>query len=144
MSHATQNAQNANLRPHAAAALSSLHVDVAVLCEAQDAALMQIMSVARTADAALCGEAEDSVDNVSHALAAIAKIAALAAAQLDAARIEIEDARLHAAARKDAAGGVSLFGQVARDTLVELAPFIVPPPPYGLRPRARARGLRLL
>ena len=91
-------AQNAAMRPHPAAALSSLYVDMADLCEAQDAALMQIMAVAKMAGSTLWCETEESMLDVSHALEAIRKIAALAAAQIDATQLEIEDARRHAAA----------------------------------------------
>lgn len=93
----TSNAvQNPTLRPHPAAALSSLYVDMADLCEAQDAALMQIMAVAKMAGSTLWCETEESMLDVSHALEAIQKIAALAAAQIDATQIEIEDARMAA------------------------------------------------
>lgn len=102
------NAQNAALRPHAVAALSSLTVTVGELAEAQDAALMQIVALAQLAKAALEGEAEDAADNVGHALAAISKLAGTAIEELDSAMEGIRDFN----ARADGAVGVVPFGSV--------------------------------
>lgn len=87
------NDQNPSLRPHPAAALSSQHVAVEELVEAQDATLMQIMAIAKLAKAAIDIEADDATDNAGNALAAIIKLAAVATEQLDLAMLEIGDAR---------------------------------------------------
>lgn len=101
------NAQNATLRPHPAAALSSLRIAVGELCEAQDSALMQVIAMAKLAKAALDSDMDDATDNAGHALDAIIKIAGLANANLDAAQIEIGDARV-----RNAAAASSPFGHV--------------------------------
>lgn len=103
-----QTAQNATLRPHAVAALSSLTVTVGELAEAQDAALMQIVALAQLAKAALEGEAEDAADNVAHALAAISKLAGRAMRELESAMEDIRDFGAH----PSAAGGAARFGRV--------------------------------
>ena len=92
------NDQNPSPRPHPATALSSQHVAVEVLVEAQDATLMQIMAIAKLAKAAIDSEAGDATDNAGNALAAIVKLAALATANLDTTHLEVSDARLRAAA----------------------------------------------
>lgn len=81
------------LLPRPAAALSSLYVTVDELCASQDAALMQILAMAKLARNALDGDDEDAADHASHVLAAIIRIAAVANADLDAAQIDIEDGR---------------------------------------------------
>ena len=92
------NDQNPSLRPHPAAALSSQHVAVEELAEAQDATLMQIMAIAKLAKAAIDGEADDATDNAGLALDAIVRLAAIGNEELDLAMIEIRDAQSHAAA----------------------------------------------
>lgn len=92
------NDQNPSLRPHPAAALSSQHVAVEELVEAQDATLMQIMAIAKLANAAIDSEADDATDNAGLALDAIVRLAAIGNEELDLAMLEIRDARLRAAA----------------------------------------------
>lgn len=92
------NDQNPSLRPHPAAALSSLSATVEELAEAQDATLMQIMAIAKLAKAAIDGETDDATDNAGHALDAIVRLAAIATEELDLTMLEIRDARLRAAA----------------------------------------------
>ena len=92
------NDQNPSLRPHPAAALSSQHLAVEELVEAQDATLMQIMAIAKLAKAAIDGEADDATDNAGLALDAIVRLAAIGNEELDLAMIEIRDAQSHAAA----------------------------------------------
>ena len=92
------NDQNPSLRPHPAAALSSQHVAVEELVEAQDATLMQIMAIAKLVKAAIDSEADDATDNAVNALDAIVRLAAIGNEELDLAMIEIRDARLRAAA----------------------------------------------
>lgn len=103
-----QTAQNATLRPHAAAALSSLTVTVGELTEAQDDALMQLVALAQLAKTALEGEAEDAADNVGHALSAISKLAATAMRELESAMEDIRDF----GARAGATGCLAPFGRV--------------------------------
>ena len=79
------SANNPVRRPHPAAALSSLCVDMADLCEAQDATLMQVMTIAKLMNAALDSEAEDASDDAAHALKAIVKLAGTAIEELDCA-----------------------------------------------------------
>jgi hypothetical protein len=88
------NKMTNDLRPHPAAALSSLYVTVDELCASQDAALMQILSIAKLARAALDGDVEDATDHAGHAFDAIMRIAAAANAELDAIQIGVEDSRL--------------------------------------------------
>lgn len=109
----SNTAQNATLHPHPAAALSSFRIVVGELCDEQDAALMQVIAMAKLVKAALDSDMDDAADNASHALDAIIKIATLASAKLDTAQIEISDARiLDAAAREGAARSMSSFGHV--------------------------------
>lgn len=84
-----------NLRPTPAATLSSLYVTVNELCASQDAALMQILSMAKLAKNGLNADIEEAADHAGHVLDAIMQIAAAAVAGLDAAQIEIDDARPH-------------------------------------------------
>jgi hypothetical protein len=82
-----------HLRPTAAVTLSSLYVTVNELCASQDAALMQILSMAKLAKHGLNGDIEEASDHAGHVLDAIIQITAGALASLDAAQIEIDDAR---------------------------------------------------
>lgn len=82
-----------NLRPAPAASLSSLYVTVNELCATQDAALMQILSMAKLAKIGLNCDIEEAADHAGHILDAIMQIAAGAIGSLDAAQIEIDDAR---------------------------------------------------
>lgn len=102
-----QTAQTATLRPHPAAALSSLHVTVEDLSETQDDALMQVFALAKLAKAALDGETGDATDIVGHALAAIAKLAATAMEELDCSMQDIREY-----AKRAVVSGVSPFGSV--------------------------------
>ncbi|MDN5780525.1 MAG: hypothetical protein L0H23_00640 [Luteimonas sp.] len=87
---------------------NALHDTVDALCEAQDAATMQIVAIAKLARQALDSEADDAVDQVGHAIDAIMQLAAAANAQLDRDQIAISDARLYAAR----AAAPSPFGRV--------------------------------
>lgn len=89
--------QTATLRPHPAAALSSLKITLDELHKAQDDALMQVLAIAKLASDALDSDAPDAAANASNALAAIVRIAAHAADELDEAMVEISDARPYAA-----------------------------------------------
>ncbi|SDQ98794.1 hypothetical protein SAMN05428982_2763 [Pseudoxanthomonas sp. CF385] len=83
-----------NLRPTPAVALSSLYVTVKELCASQDAALMQILTMAKLARNGLNDDIEDAAEHAGHVLDAIMRIAAAIIADLDVAQNEIEDARL--------------------------------------------------
>lgn len=80
---------------------NELQTCVDALCEAQDAATMQILAMATLARAALDGGIEGATDHVGHVLDAIRAIAAAAAASLDAAQIEISDARIRDAVARE-------------------------------------------
>jgi hypothetical protein len=79
-----------------------LYEKVDAMCGAQDAAMMQILTIAKLAKAALDSNLEcamnDAANDVAHALAAILGIATAANDRLDAALVEIGDLRLCAAA----------------------------------------------
>lgn len=93
-----------NLRPTPAAALPSLYVTVNELCATQDAALMQILTMARLGRKVLNDDIEDAAEDAGHVLDAIMQIAAGAIGSLDAAQIEIDDARpRHAEGGQDCA-----------------------------------------
>lgn len=67
------------------------------LCEAQDAALMQVMAIADLAKGALWSDAEDAElgrIRLDSLLSAVAGIAGAAIAKLDTAQIAISDARI--------------------------------------------------
>lgn len=92
---------------------NDLHDKVEALCDTQDAATTQIMTIAQLARFALDGDAQDVAGKVGHALDAIIRLAAEASVKLDAAMIELSDARIgHVAAREGATHGLSPFGHV--------------------------------
>lgn len=90
-------------------ATNPLHDAVEALCEAQDAATMQIFAIAKLARQALDSELDESEDHAGYALDAIMRIAVDASAHLDVAQIALGGVRLAAAARAEAA---SPFGRV--------------------------------
>jgi len=82
-------------RPLRAVAASNLAVTFVALCEAQDAATMRILAIAKLARHALDSEMDDAMDTVGHALDSIMALAGEANAAIDEAQAEVEHARNH-------------------------------------------------
>lgn len=85
-------AASATEQPNATALLSSITVSLGDLSEAQDAALFEIVALAKLATAALATEAEDAADNAVAALAVIARTAGAAIHRQDEAAEGMRDA----------------------------------------------------
>lgn len=80
-------------QPHPAAVASSLAVTINELCDAQDAATMEIIAVAKLARHALDSEAPDAAEHVGFALDTIMRLAAGAIAALDEVQTDVGDMR---------------------------------------------------
>lgn len=78
---------------HPAAVASGLTATFNELCEAQDAALVEVMAIAKLARHAMDSDAPDAVEQAGFALDAIARLTAAASAALDEAQIDVGDMR---------------------------------------------------